>query len=91
MQGHLATSTHQHHIQIPGYYPVGNDFMPPSFGPFFGTPDHGRGTQPGNPTQSFDANPKNMFFWDSRSLNPMYATIYFTKELDYLCFVLIIR
>ena len=47
---------------MPGYYPGGNDFMPPSFGPFFGTPDHGRGTQPGNATQSFDANPKNMFF-----------------------------
>ena len=83
MQGHLGTITHQHHIQIPGYYPVGNDFMPPSFGPFFGTPDHGRGTQPGNATQSFNANPNNMFFWDS--------AIYFTKELDYLCFVLIIQ
>ena len=66
MQGHLRTSTHQHHIQIPGYYPgyypVGNDFMPPSFGPFFGTTDHGQGTQPGNATQSFNANPNNMFF-----------------------------
>ena len=47
---------------MPGYYPGGNDFMPPSFGPFFGTPDHGQGTQPGNATQSFNANPNNMFF-----------------------------
>ena len=66
MQGHSETSTHQHHIHIPGYYPsyyqVGNAFTPPSFGPFFGASDHGQGTYPENATKSFDANPKNMFF-----------------------------
>jgi len=65
MQGHSETSTHQHHIHIPGYcpsyYQVGNAFTPPSFGPFFGASDHGQGTYPENATQSFDANPNNMF------------------------------
>jgi len=63
--GHSETSTHQHHIHIPGYcpsyYQVGNAFTPPSFGPFFGASDHGQGTYPENATQSFDANPNNMF------------------------------
>nr|TKV90770.1 hypothetical protein SEVIR_9G050900v2 [Setaria viridis] len=34
---HLGTSTDQHHIQTPDYYPIGNALMHPSFGSFFGT------------------------------------------------------
>lgn len=68
-QGHMSTSTHQNHIQMPGYYPsyypVGNAFMPPSLGPFFGINDNGQDAQQSG-SQSFDANPYNIF---SRFIN----------------------
>jgi hypothetical protein len=61
-QGNLGNSTHQH-VQVPshypGYYPVGNTFMPLPFGLFFGAPGHGQDTQQENFTRSFYANPYN--------------------------------
>ena len=56
-QSHSRTPTLQHQMHTPGYYPVENPSLSPSFGSWFGVSQQGQDMQQGNGTQSIDTNP----------------------------------
>lgn len=71
MEADTATQMSFENIHMPGYYPVGNGFMPQSLGSFFWTPQHVQNTHQGNSTQqSVGENRYNMFAHFSCRSNP---------------------